>query len=107
MNENKKLEKEGGKKFDQNKAELDLIPFESLEEIAKIMSFGANKYGRRNWQNGIAYTRLIAAALRHLGKFADKIDFDDESKMNHVAHSATNLLFLLWMIKNRPDLDDR
>lgn len=106
-NENKKSEKEGGKKFDAGKPELDLLPFESLEEIAKVLTMGKNKYGRSNWKNGISYSRLIAASLRHTGQFLNGIDLDDESKISHVAHAATNLLFLLWMIKHRPDLDDR
>jgi len=105
--ENKKLEQEGGKKFDKGKSELDLLPFESLEDIAQVLMFGKAKYGKSQWKNGISYSRLIAASMRHLGKFNSGVDLDDESNLNHVSHAATNLLFLLWMIKNKPELDDR
>ena len=96
-----------GTKYDKGKAPLDLIPYEALEEIAQVLSFGKNKYGRAQWINGIEYSRLISAALRHLNQFNSGEDIDDESKLNHIAHSATNLCFLLWMITNKPELDDR
>ena len=34
-------------------------------------------------------------------------DFDEETKTLHIANAACNLLFAIWMMKNRPDLDDR
>ena len=101
------MSEQGGKKFDQNKIPLDLIPYESLEEIGKVLKFGAEKYDRANWANGINYSRLIAAAMRHLGQFNNGEDFDEETNTLHVANAATNLIFLIWMYKNRPDLDDR
>ena len=30
-----------GKKYDQDKVRMDLLPFDSLEEIAKVLTFGA------------------------------------------------------------------
>ncbi len=101
------MKKQGGKKFDQGKAPLDLIPYESLVEIGKVLEFGRGKYGRANWADGINYSRLIAAAPRHIGQFNDGEDLDNETKTIHAANAATNLIFLIWMFKNRPDLDDR
>jgi hypothetical protein len=101
------MSKQGGTKYDQGKAPLDLIPYDSLEEIAEVLRFGAEKYDRANWANGISYSRLIAAAMRHLGKYNNGEDLDDETNTLHIANAATNLIFLIWMHKNRPDLDDR
>lgn len=100
-------EEAGGLKFDSDKVPLDLIPFEALEEIGKVLAHGMKKYQRSNWAKGINYSRLIAASLRHLNQYNSGLDNDEESNLCHVSHSATNLVFLLWMIKNRPDLDDR
>jgi hypothetical protein len=102
-----KQNKQDGIKFDDQKVPLDLIPYEALEEIGKVLAHGMVKYKRANWAGGINHSRLIAAALRHLGQYNSGQDTDSESNLNHVAHAATNLVFLLWMIKNRPDLDDR
>lgn len=97
----------GGKKNDKNKPPLDLIPYEMEEELAKVLAFGANLYGRHNWRDGMEYSRLTAATKRHLGKFNNGIDLDDESGLSHIAHAIANLTFLLWMQKHRPDKDDR
>lgn len=96
-----------GKKFDETKAPIDLIPYESLEEIAKVLAAGEKKYGTANWTNGIEMRRLLSAAMRHIGQFNSGEDIDDETKTLHIANAATNLLFAIWMHKNRPDMDNR
>lgn len=96
-----------GVKHDQGKAQLDLLPYEALEEIAKVLGFGARKYARGNFANGISYSRLIAAVLRHVHQYNSGEDIDPESGLPHTAHAGCMLLFLLYMQKHRPDLDDR
>lgn len=96
-----------GIKYDSEKEPLNLIPYESIKEVAKVLKFGAEKYNPYNWTYGIEYTRLIAAALRHIHKFNDGEDFDEETKTLHVANAVCNLLFLIWMYNNRKDMDDR
>lgn len=96
-----------GIKFDSSKPPMDLLPYESLEEVAKVLAFGAKKYDRGNWANGIELSRLISAALRHIGQFNSGEDFDNESDTIHLANACCNLLFAIWMFKNRPDMDDR
>jgi hypothetical protein len=96
-----------GIKHDQSKPPMDLLPYDSLEEVAKVLGFGAKKYERANWAKGINQSRLIAAALRHIGQFNNGEDFDKESETLHLANAACNLLFAIWMYKNRPDMDDR
>lgn len=97
----------GGLKFDSSKVPLDLIPSEALFEIGKVLAFGAQKYGRSNWAQGIEMSRLIAASLRHIAQFNQGEDLDEEAKTLHLANAATNLMFAIWMFRNRPDLDDR
>lgn len=102
------MNKKSGTKHDNGKPQLDLLPMEALEEISKVLTFGLQKYSKDNWKGGLEYSRLIAAALRHIYKFNSKIDTDDESGENHIAHAACNLMFLLYFIRqNRKDLDDR
>jgi hypothetical protein len=96
-----------GIKYDENKVPLDLIPYDSLEEIGKVLAVGAKKYERANWAKGIVLSRLISAALRHIGQFNNGEDHDPETQTLHLSNAATNLLFAIWMFKNRPDLDDR
>lgn len=96
-----------GKKYDEGKPRMDLIEYTSIAEIAKVMGYGADKYTAYNWKGGIAQSRLYAAALRHLGQYWSGEDTDPETGISHVAHAGCNIMMLLWMIKNRPDLDDR
>lgn len=105
--ENKRLEQEKGLKFDGDKPDLSLLPREALEEISKVLMQGELKYGRYNWKKGISYNRLLAAALRHIHKFIDGEDTDEETKTLHVANAACNLMFIIYMYQHRKELDDR
>lgn len=96
-----------GLKHDAGKPPLSLLDRHALEAIAEVMNFGATKYGRHQWRGGIAYSRLIDAALRHIYAFADGEDLDPESGLSHVAHAGCCILFLLRMAHERTDLDDR
>jgi len=98
---------EQGTKFDQNKPRLELLPSDALIEIAKVLTFGAKKYSSENWRKGINYSRLMGAAMRHLLAWKDGEDKDPESGLTHLAHAGCCVLFLIWMEKNRQDLDDR
>lgn len=96
-----------GVKFDGGKPRLDLIPSEALIGLGKVLDYGSKKYSSGNWANGINFSRLIAASLRHISAFNGGEDIDPESGLSHIDHAACNLVFLCWMRLNRPDLDDR
>jgi hypothetical protein len=96
-----------GTKLDAGKPRMDLLPYDALVEIAKVLGFGANKYTPGNWAKGLDFSRLLAACERHLGEYKEGRDVDFESGINHIAHAACNLLFVLWMQKHHPERDDR
>jgi len=96
-----------GIKHDQDKPRMDLLDNKAMEGIAKVLSFGARKYAAHNWRGGIHYSRLMAAAYRHLGAINDGEDLDSESGLPHIDHLGCCVMFLSNMMKTRPDLDDR
>lgn len=96
-----------GIKHDAEKPRMDLLDPDFLEGTAQVLTFGARKYEASNWRKGINTSRLIAAAYRHLGEVNKGNDIDPESGIPHVYHLACNIQFLSWMLKNRPDMDDR
>lgn len=96
-----------GLKYDSGKPPVSLLDRYALEQIARVLGFGAKKYAADNWRGGIKHRRLIDAALRHLLAISDGEDTDPESGLPHAAHAGCCIMFLLWMQKNRPDLDDR
>lgn len=96
-----------GIKHDQAKPPVDLVPYEGIEAIAEVLAFGAKKYAPYNWCKGFEYSRLISAAQRHIGQYNSGQDLDEESELNHIAHAACCLMFLLYMQKHKPHLDNR
>ncbi len=98
---------EEGVKYDSGKARWDLLPFDALDEVAEVLRYGANKYAARNWEKGMAWSRLLGAALRHLGAWALGNDVDEESEMPHLAHAACCVLMLLALVERGVGADDR
>lgn len=85
-----------GEKFDAGKLRMSLVPPEALIEIAKVLTFGENKYPKRNnWRFGMAWSRPLDAAYRHINKWQRGEIIDDESLEHHLAHAIVNLMFLL------------
>lgn len=103
----KELSLSSGTKYDTGKPRMDLLDSSFLEEVAQVLTFGANKYSAHNWRNGINYSRLIAAAYRHLGSINAGEDIDPESGLPHVAHLGCCIMFLSSMMRVKPELDDR
>lgn len=96
-----------GVKHDQGKARWDLLPFEALDQVVLVMTFGAEKYNDRNWEKGMKWGRLIGAAFRHLVAFVRGQNLDPETGLPHLAHAACCVLFLLtYQLRGTPG-DDR
>ena len=98
---------EQGIKYDNDKPPMALLDANFLEDVARVLGFGAAKYDVDNWRNGIYYRRLIGAAYRHLGAINKGEDIDAESGLPHVAHLGCCVMFLSEMLRTRPDMDDR
>jgi hypothetical protein len=96
-----------GIKADDGKPRLDLVDSYAIEELAKVLTFGANKYAAHNWRNGLSISRLVAALLRHVYAFMRGEDIDPETGLSHIAHAMCNCSFILWTMKNKAEQDDR
>lgn len=97
-----------GYKEDNGKTRWGLLGFEALEEIAKVMTFGANKYASYNWAKGMSYERVFSALLRHLIAWYNGENIDQETGINHLAHAGCCLMFLLsYQIWKYDEFDDR
>ena len=96
-----------GTKFDTDKVRWDLLPGDALEEIAIILSFGAKKYGDRNWEQGMKWSRVFGALMRHSWAWFRGQNLDPETGRSHLAHAGCCVLFLLaYHLRNTPG-DDR
>lgn len=101
MSENKAL------RYNSGKTEWTLVDFDALEPMVKVLMFGAQKYAPHNWKKGLTYTTLIDCSLRHLLAIAKGEDIDPESGESHIGHLMCNAMFLSWMMKNKPEFDNR
>lgn len=84
----------GGIKFDEGKVRAGLVlrGFDlALMEVAKVGTFGAQKYAPDNWKK-VEPSRYEDALFRHLLAHEQ---CDPETKLLHLAHAAWNILALL------------
>ena len=95
------------KKYDRGKLRWHLMPEPSLEEVMKVLEYGATKYGDFNWTKGADWSRYQNALERHLKKFKNGQDFDNETGLPELAHIATNALILLYFQLYKLGNDDR
>jgi hypothetical protein len=58
-----------GTKHDRGKLPMHLLSTRAMKGTAAVLRFGANKYGDRNWEGGIKYSRIYGALLRHITAF--------------------------------------
>lgn len=100
-------QEEKGTKFDDDKLRYELLPTRPLQDIVKVLTEGAKKYGARNWEKGIEWSRVYGALQRHLMAFWEGEDIDPESGLSHLAHAGCNVLFLLFFSQQFKNLDDR
>ena len=82
-------------KFDTDKLPVNLLSSEALLQTAAVLKFGADKYAEHNWRQGFAWSRPLAAAMRHIMAFNDGEDKDPESGLSHLAHAMCCIMFLL------------
>ena len=100
------MEHKEGVKFDQGKDRWDLMPWQELGDVAKVFTYGAAKYGDRNWEKGLKVERLFAAAMRHISSVANDEELDPESGLPHLAHATANLLMWLNVQKKQSEIKE-
>lgn len=106
-----------GRKDDQSKPRPELISPEFIFALSHVLTFGAQKYSDRNWEHGMAWSRVFGAAMRHLwawwgGAAPSSQSFafgplDEETKFSHLWHAACCIMFLVTYEARLTGDDDR
>jgi Domain of unknown function (DUF5664) len=94
-------------KNDALKPRMSLLPQLAKYEVAKVMTYGEQKYCVYNWMEGFKWTLLADALERHMTAFMCGEDMDPESGLHHLAHVASNAMMMLENCYLHPELDDR
>ena len=100
-------ERGSGARFNDNKADLSLIPLCTLEDEARVWMYGKAKYAAYNWAKGMDWSVPLACALRHLSAWQRGEEIDPESLQPHLAHVMCNIRMLMLYSKTYPEGDDR
>ena len=97
-----------GSKLDAGKLPWALMPWDALEGAVKVLAFGASKYGDRQWEGGMAWSRCYSALQRHMTAWWQySEDGDPETGFSHLGHAMCCLLFLAAYEQRGVGLDDR
>lgn len=95
------------KRDNKDKLDWSQIPFKLLNGQVRTLMFGAKKYGRRNWETGAPISEIYNSLQRHINSFMEGEDNDKESGLSHLGHAQANLMFLVHVMDNRKEFDDR
>lgn len=96
-----------GFKADEHKPRWALLPQDALEGVVDVLTYGAGKYGDRNWEKGMAYSRPFSALMRHVWAWWGGETHDRETGLSHLAHAICCLMFLLSYEMRKNGKDDR
>lgn len=91
------MSNEEGRKYDSGKLLWDLLPFDVIEKVVEVLTYGAEKYEPNNWQKVETY-RYISALFRHIVSWLLGESDDKESSKHHIDHAICNLIFIRWQI---------
>ena len=89
-----------GLKYDGGKPRAALVLggfANALLEVAKVGTFGAEKYAPNNWKL-VEPERYEDALFRHLLQWQSGELVDSETGLRHLAHAAWNALAILQLI---------
>ena len=86
-----------GRKDDHGKLRWHLLSLKLLEPVVRVLMHGEGHYDAYNWQRvDNATERYSNALMRHWTAHQGGEKADPETGESHLAHVATNVLFLLY-----------
>jgi hypothetical protein len=96
-----------GTKFDGDKIRIELFPPDALLAISDILTSGAKKYSDRNWEQGMDWSRIFGALMRHMWAWWRGDDKDPETGKSHLWHAGCCIVFLIAYEERKIGLDNR
>ena len=94
-------------RYNQGKLQWSLVDFKSLEGMVQVLEMGAEKYDKHNWKKGMPITKVSESLMRHLFAFLNGEETDPESGLSHISHVMCNAMFIEYIMREKPQFDDR
>lgn len=99
-------EKTGGEKGTKPE-QYALLPWDALDEVARLYAKGAEKYARDNWRKGYDWHLSFDSLVRHAKAFWMGESVDEETECHHLSSVVFHALALMVFEREHPELDDR
>lgn len=96
----------GGEKGSKDER-YDLLPWQELNEVARLYGKGAEKYAPRNWERGYDWSLSFASLIRHATQFWNGESYDEETGCHHLSSVIFHAFALMQFERTHPELDDR
>jgi hypothetical protein len=103
----KQVFESGAVRASGGKAKIALVSPHLINETAKVLTFGAQKYSERNWEKGFPWSDCYSALQRHLNAWWAGEELEGESGLHHLGFAACNLMFLIHFAAEKGGTDDR
>lgn len=100
-------EKQKALRYNKGKLKWSLVDWKSLEGLVRVLEMGSKKYAPYNWTKGMPVTEVSESLLRHMFAFLEGEDYDKESLESHLSHVMCNCMFLIHIMREKPEFDDR
>lgn len=96
-----------GDRYNDGKRQWSLVDFDALEDMVKVLEYGAIKYAPNNWKRGLDTRQICESMMRHIVAYLRGENNDPESGLPHTGHIMCNAMFLSYMARYMKDFDTR
>lgn len=80
-----------------DKPAIELIDPRFILGMGRVLTFGANKYNEGSWKDtSFKNDKDYGAAMRHLLKWRNGEEKDEESGESHLLHAACDIMILYY-----------
>lgn len=95
-------------RFNSGKTQVRELDPAFIMGLGEVLTAARSKYEEGNWMKPTKFSTPYESAMRHLMKFWDGTELDEETGKHHLLHAATNLMFLYYHSQNGEEgSDDR
>jgi hypothetical protein len=94
-------------RYNEGKPQWSLVDFDALEGLVRVLEAGLDEYPKDNWKKGMPTLEICESILRHTFAYMRGEDIDPKSGEWHSDHIQSNAMFLSYMMKYRPEFDNR
>lgn len=84
-----------------SKLRWTLLDYDAIEEAIKVLEWGADHYGEKNWQKGLNQQELQESTQRHLKALIGGQVNDPITGLPHEAHIICNAMFYSFHRRNK------